>query len=80
MYVEVTQEFKREHPLFIGSKLIYSKPKDVSSEEITKYFQIFRELHEKFPQFVVGFDLVGQEVMHGSAAHCTITLPYLLRI
>lgn len=64
MYMNVTEEFKREHPLFIGTKLIYSKPKGVPSEEIEKYFQNFRELHEKFPQFVVGFDLVGQEVMN----------------
>lgn len=65
MYVNITEEFKREHPLFIGTKLIYSKPKDVPFEEIANYFEVFRGLHEKFPEFVVGFDLVAQEVIFG---------------
>lgn len=63
MYVDVAEEFKREHPLFIGAKYIHSVPKNLPPKEIEKYLEIFRGLHEKFPQFVVGFDFVGQEVM-----------------
>lgn len=61
--MEVTEEFKREHPLFIGSKIIYAKVKFATNDNIGTYFDIFRQLQEKFPQFVVGFDLVGQEVI-----------------
>lgn len=60
-YLDVLKEFKREHPLFIGSKLIYAKQKSDSNEVITSHFQTIRELHAKFPQTFVGFDLVGQE-------------------
>lgn len=61
--MDLTEEFKREHPLFIGSKIIYTTSKVRKTEEIGKYFEIFRQLQKDFPHFVVGFDLVGQEVM-----------------
>lgn len=64
MYMDVTEKFKREHPLFVGSKAIYAKTKVPKDEIIAAYFDTFRRLHKKFPQFVVGFDLVGHEVMY----------------
>lgn len=73
MYMDVTEEFKREQPLFIGSKIIYTTSKVVSTENIGKYFDIFLQLRKNFPQFVVGFDLVGQEVIciHVHGQRCT---------
>lgn len=62
MYRDVTEEFKFEHPSFIGLKIIYSANKAVAND-FEKYFNILRQLHKNFPTFVIGFDMVGQEVM-----------------
>lgn len=61
IYLEVLEEFKRENPLFIGSKLVYAPPKPVSKETIAHYFETVRRLHSNYSTFLVGFDLVGQE-------------------
>ncbi|MBW02162.1 Adenosine deaminase CECR1, partial [Eschrichtius robustus] len=61
LYEEVARNFAKEHPGFIGIKLIYSdhRSKDVSA--ITKSIQTAMELRAKFPGMVAGFDLVGRE-------------------
>lgn len=62
LYMEALDEFKRENPSFIGSKLIYAPAKpNQSNETYATYFKSVRRLHSKFPQFLAGFDLVGQE-------------------
>lgn len=61
IYIEALDEFKRENPSFIGSKFIYAPIKSVPNKTATTYFDIVRRLHTKFPQFLAGFDLVGQE-------------------
>lgn len=61
IYVEALEEFKSENPTFIGSKFIYAPLKLVSNVTVASYFQNIRRLHVKFPQFLAGFDLVGQE-------------------
>lgn len=61
IYVEALDEFKRENPSFIGSKFIYAPLKVATNETINGYFKIVRNLYEKFPDFLAGFDLVGQE-------------------
>lgn len=61
LYIETVNEFKRENPLFIGSKIIYAPAKLESNESVLYYFETVRKLHKKFPEFLVGFDLVGQE-------------------
>lgn len=60
-YIEACDEFKRENPSFIGSKFIYNGGKRGSNETTAKYFETIRRLHAKFPEFVAGFDLSGQE-------------------
>lgn len=51
--------------MFIGSKLIYSPSKKLLNEtayqKFKKLSQTLRKLHEKYPQFLAGFDLVGKE-------------------
>lgn len=61
IYVEALDEFKRENPSFIGSKFIYAPIKQVSNETAANYFDVVLRLHAKFPHFLAGFDLVGQE-------------------
>ena len=61
MYVDVLAEFKAENPEFIGAKFIYAPIKRVDMKTFRKYRPIIESLLEKFPDFVMGFDLVGQE-------------------
>ncbi|XP_055314977.1 adenosine deaminase 2-like [Sitodiplosis mosellana] len=61
IYIETLDEFKRDNPLFIGSKLVYAPGKHVSNEIVLRYFDAVRRLHKKYPRFLAGFDLVGQE-------------------
>lgn len=61
IYVNATNEFKNENPNFIGSKFIYAPLKNVTDKTAGTYFEIVRKLHRKFPNFLAGFDLVGQE-------------------
>lgn len=61
IYIEALNEFKHENPSFIGSKFIYAPIKEVPNETAATYFDIVRRLHTKYPQFLAGFDLVGQE-------------------
>lgn len=61
VYREALEEFKSENPSFIGSKCIYAPAKLTSNDTTATYFEIIRRLHTKFPQFLAGFDLVGQE-------------------
>lgn len=61
LLIDALDEFKSENPSFIGSRVIYAPNKGVTNETAATYFQIVRRLHAKFPQYMVGFDLVGQE-------------------
>lgn len=61
LYVDGLNEYKAENPDFIGSKFIYAPSKAVSESESQTYFEIVRRLHKQFPDFLAGFDLVGQE-------------------
>ncbi|XP_006862842.1 PREDICTED: adenosine deaminase CECR1 [Chrysochloris asiatica] len=60
-YKEVAELFAKDHPEFIGLKLIYSdnRSKDVSL--IKESIQTAMALHTSFPKTVAGFDLVGRE-------------------
>lgn len=61
IYYDALNEFKEEHPDFIGSKFIYAPIKAVPNDTALEYFNDVRKLHSKFPDFLAGFDLVGQE-------------------
>lgn len=61
MYVDVLKEFKEENPEFIGSKFIYAPLKAVPDTVFEEYMLTMVKLHETYPDFVAGFDLVGQE-------------------
>ncbi|XP_030371027.1 adenosine deaminase 2-like [Scaptodrosophila lebanonensis] len=57
----IDEKFRRLHPNFLGMKIINAVFRATSLEEIQNRIQYFRQLHQQFPNFVVGFDLVGQE-------------------
>lgn len=61
MYIDVLRDFKQSHPDFAGSKFIYAPIREVNDETFSTYLPIMLELQENFPDFIAGFDLVGQE-------------------
>ncbi|XP_043644210.1 adenosine deaminase 2 [Drosophila teissieri] len=61
IYKDTLERFKKDHPGFIDSKLIYAPIRHVQPEAVGKYIKECTELNKEFPRFVVGFDLVGQE-------------------
>ncbi|KAJ6643952.1 Adenosine deaminase 2, partial [Pseudolycoriella hygida] len=61
LYVDGLNEFKAEHPDFIGSKFIFAPLKAVPEQTISEYIDIMTDLQRKFPEYIAGFDLVGQE-------------------
>uniref|UniRef100_A0A8D8B7V0 Adenosine deaminase n=1 Tax=Culex pipiens TaxID=7175 RepID=A0A8D8B7V0_CULPI len=61
MYIEETERFKESHPAFLGAKLIYAPIRFCNDTVADTYLETAVNLHLKFPNFVVGFDLVGQE-------------------
>lgn len=60
IYSEALAEFKQDHPNFIGSKVIYA-PNKVSIADSAQFFATAQRLNAAFPNFLAGFDLVGQE-------------------
>ncbi|XP_059615767.1 adenosine deaminase 2 [Phlebotomus argentipes] len=61
IYQDATREFKQDNPTFIGAKIIYAPVRVVDDEGIPPLMDKVRNLHEKYPNFMAGFDLVGQE-------------------
>lgn len=61
MYVDVLKKFKSSHPDFVGSKFVYAPIRAVNDETFETYLPIMVKLLKTFPDFIAGFDLVGQE-------------------
>lgn len=61
MYVDVLKEFKATHPDFAGSKFIFAPIRAVDDGTFEGYLPIMMKLLKNFPDFIAGFDLVGQE-------------------
>ncbi|XP_068149182.1 adenosine deaminase 2 [Drosophila tropicalis] len=61
LYKSEVERFVSENPDFIGSKLIYAPLRGVEPKIVDDYVKTCVVLNEKFPDFLVGFDLVGQE-------------------
>lgn len=61
MYKTISDEFAQANPTFIGSKFIYAPVKFVTDEGFDEYLVTVQELVTQFPDYVAGFDLVGQE-------------------
>uniref|UniRef100_A0A336LUY4 Adenosine deaminase n=1 Tax=Culicoides sonorensis TaxID=179676 RepID=A0A336LUY4_CULSO len=61
LYYEVLQKFKKDHPDFVGSKFIYAPLRFADATTFDKYLTTYSELKANYPDFIAGFDVVGQE-------------------
>ncbi|KAF2887287.1 hypothetical protein ILUMI_18886 [Ignelater luminosus] len=61
IYKEVVDQFKKDHPNFIGARFIYAPSRKVNNATVENYIKIVKELKKNYPDFLAGFDLVGQE-------------------
>ncbi|XP_076285304.1 adenosine deaminase isoform X3 [Lasioglossum baleicum] len=61
IFKNVSERFKKDHPDFVGVKLIYAPQRFVNLEQAEEYIKTLKELQDQYPNFVAGFDLVGQE-------------------
>lgn len=61
MYIDVLNDFKEKHPDFYGSKFIYAPMRAVDDETFNSYMATMLKLKQDFPDFIAGFDVVGQE-------------------
>lgn len=59
--MEIVNEFKKDYPLFLGMKVILAIARNSDNFSVEVKMQRFVELQQKYPDFLVGFDLVGQE-------------------
>ncbi|CAL1685808.1 unnamed protein product [Lasius platythorax] len=57
----ITDRFVRDHPDFLGVKLIYAPSRSVNETKVDEYLKTLEQLMELYPNFVIGFDLVWQE-------------------
>ncbi|KYN05424.1 Adenosine deaminase CECR1 [Cyphomyrmex costatus] len=53
--------FVKDHPDFIGAKVIYAPHRGADQNRLDYYLKTLTQLKQRFPDFIVGFDLVGQE-------------------
>ncbi|KAJ6646816.1 Adenosine deaminase 2 [Pseudolycoriella hygida] len=56
-----SRNFTRENPSFIGSRVIYASHNTVDQPTFGAKIETVKKLHEEFPDFVIGLDLVGPE-------------------
>lgn len=61
MYVNTLKRFQADHPDFFGARFIYAPNRNVDNATMDDYVHTFKKMKEKYPDFVAGFDLVGQE-------------------
>lgn len=61
LYVDVLKKFKAENPGFVDSKFIYAPLRFADAATFEKYLTTYRALKAKNPDFIAGFDVVGQE-------------------
>ncbi|KAK4873084.1 hypothetical protein RN001_015113 [Aquatica leii] len=57
----ITEQFKRDYPDFIDCRFIFAPNRNVSEETVAEYVKLVNALEVQCPDFLVGFDLVGQE-------------------
>ncbi|XP_012265133.2 adenosine deaminase 2 [Athalia rosae] len=61
LYKHTTDRFVKDNPDFIGAKLIFAPVRQCTTSTLDEYLRIAEELKKELPDFVAGFDLVGQE-------------------
>lgn len=61
LYKDTLKEFMIEYPDFKGARFIYGPQRSVNNKTAETYINHMKNLIQAHPDFVVGFDLVGQE-------------------
>ncbi|CAH1161101.1 unnamed protein product [Phyllotreta striolata] len=61
IYENVTRRFKEDFTDFVGAKFIYAPNRRVTNNTMEAEVQIYKKIRSAYADFVVGFDLVGQE-------------------
>ncbi|XP_055643471.1 adenosine deaminase 2-like [Toxorhynchites rutilus septentrionalis] len=61
IYLNETERLMKNYPSFLGAKFVYTPARFGGDDVFRGVINTFKSLHEKFPNFVAGFDLVGQE-------------------
>ncbi|XP_063587816.1 adenosine deaminase 2-like [Penaeus indicus] len=62
IYRDTTQRFVADHPnTFFGARYIYAPNRRQSEDTVWGYVDLMKQLKAEYPDFVAGFDLVGQE-------------------
>ncbi|CAH2052297.1 unnamed protein product, partial [Iphiclides podalirius] len=60
-YKTVLDIFMKDFPDFYGAKLIYAPLRQVDSKTVKEYLRTAKLIKKQMPDFLAGFDLVGQE-------------------
>lgn len=61
LYIETLEKFKNDYPDFHGVRFIYAPSRKVDNQTVDDYVTIATQLKKLYPEFIAGFDLVGQE-------------------
>ncbi|XP_055680029.1 adenosine deaminase 2-like [Lutzomyia longipalpis] len=64
--IEVIEDFKKDHPNFFGAKAIFTGNRNRLAEGSERDIKVFMILKERFPNFIVGFDIAAQEKIHNT--------------
>ncbi|XP_047999194.1 adenosine deaminase 2-like [Leguminivora glycinivorella] len=63
LYKEITEKFMKDNPGFMGVKIIVTRARSASVEQVRESLNLARQLKKAMPCMFAGFDLVGQEDM-----------------
>ena len=64
--LHMLEQFMEEHPEFIGHRRIFQTTRPVEPEVVNTSMQYALYLHRKYPEHIIGFDLVSEEDMGNS--------------
>ena len=59
--LHLLERFMEQHPEFIGHRRIFQASRPVEPDEINATLRHALHLHQKYPEHIIGFDLVGEE-------------------
>ncbi|XP_051886761.1 adenosine deaminase 2-A isoform X1 [Pristis pectinata] len=60
-YQEVARQFQHDNPDFMGAKVIFSTARKINNTAMKTTINEAMKFHQKFPETIAGFDMVGQE-------------------
>ncbi|XP_071623655.1 adenosine deaminase 2 isoform X2 [Heliangelus exortis] len=82
IYQEVTRQFVKEHPDFLGAKIIFTAHRMLNVSQIKEAIVTAMALRAQFPDTLAGFDLVGDEDEGHSLWDLkdALTIPYSLGV